>query len=579
MLRNYFLFLFIGFCFSTVVVAEDDHSLTLLINQAESLRTGDKKEFSRLLKQLEESAHSLNQEQKLRLDYLKSYDAINNQFDYQRGIKGFEAVLAQTDSIELKVKSLVILANLHNNLRDYNKSLEYLSDAEDVIKNNPSFELEKLIRITSLVIYNNLHKFELTSTLAKTLLKEDLNNRQKCLVRGLMLESDLNLNTYNKDFFDLTINDCRKSGELDTANVINFVFSEYLLRNNDLLNLKSFTRNNLDKEFVRQSNKLNSAFNYIDSELALSDKKYNEAVLFAKDAIAKESLIGAQRWILNSYRVLADSYKELKDYKNAHKYLSLFENKRYEYLDDEYNKLLAFQLAKQNTIEKERQIEALESKNQLLGLEQKLVKEESENNKLLILLLLSILLSLAYWAYRVKRYQVRLKRQSEIDVLTGVCSRHHFYMMCNKTLEYAKNTDKDVSFIMFDMDRFKSVNDDYGHLVGDWVLETAIAAARPHWRQNDIAGRLGGEEFALMLPTCDLTKAMEIAEKCRQAIESVDTSKSKHGNKFDISASFGVTTSKISGYELQDLIGDADKVMYQAKDSGKNRVLQMASQS
>lgn len=98
-----------------------------------------------------------------------------------------------------------------------------------------------------------------------------------------------------------------------------------------------------------------------------------------------------------------------------------------------------------------------------------------------------------------------------------------------------------MAFIIFDLDFFKQVNDNHGHIVGDWVLTNAVQAVKPLLRATDKFGRMGGEEFAIMLAGCDAQQAMAVAEDCRQAIEAMDCSPS--GAAFNVTASFGVADS------------------------------------
>lgn len=241
------------------------------------------------------------------------------------------------------------------------------------------------------------------------------------------------------------------------------------------------------------------------------------------------------------------------------------------YKNDQSSKQLAYQLVEHETESKQQKIEQLNQQNLLLKLEQDLAKKEAVNNRLVLALALVLLGTLAFWTYRIKRNQIRLRKQSQTDQLTGLSSRHHFYETAKAILQRSEQEKQDVGFILFDMDYFKSINDKYGHLVGDWVLQKTAEVVKTSCRQNDLAGRLGGEEFAIFLPACNLKKAQQLAEICRKAISQVDTTET--GYRFDISASFGVTSTQLSGYDLMELIADADKAMYSAKSKGRNQIV------
>src|SRR3546814_3277107 len=110
---------------------------------------------------------------------------------------------------------------------------------------------------------------------------------------------------------------------------------------------------------------------------------------------------------------------------------------------------------------------------------------------------------------------------------------------------------------MFDLDHFKSINDRFGHDTGDWALKKVAEHCRTFCRRVDHLGRLGGEEFAILLSGCDLRGAKRVAEDCRVRIASIDSQPS--GHRFLVTASFGVTASSLSGYDLAKLLSHADK--------------------
>ena len=123
---------------------------------------------------------------------------------------------------------------------------------------------------------------------------------------------------------------------------------------------------------------------------------------------------------------------------------------------------------------------------------------------------------------------------------------------------------------MSDLDYFKQINDKYGHAAGDWALRRTVEVCRNFLRSDDVFGRIGGEEFAILLPNCQSDKAYLVADICRDAIYQIDTEAS--GYSFKLSASFGIASTQISGYHLTKLVEDADTAMYQAKQQGRNRV-------
>jgi diguanylate cyclase (GGDEF)-like protein len=181
-----------------------------------------------------------------------------------------------------------------------------------------------------------------------------------------------------------------------------------------------------------------------------------------------------------------------------------------------------------------------------------------------------VLAFIGFWTYRIKRSQLRFMRLARRDGLTGIFNRQHFVKAAEQQLQYCRKTARQACLVLIDLDHFKLVNDTHGHAVGDRVLTRAVAACQELLRSTDIFGRLGGEEFGIVLPECTLEQVLERTERMRLAIATAAVGEDAPG--IPISASFGVATITRSGYELRQLLVDADDALYRAKREGRNRV-------
>jgi diguanylate cyclase (GGDEF)-like protein len=260
-----------------------------------------------------------------------------------------------------------------------------------------------------------------------------------------------------------------------------------------------------------------------------------------------------------------------KDYAGAFFYLKKFSEAEQINLDRENAKLLAIQKAKFETVEQNNRIALLNKENDLLKIRLALDTKSTENNRLTIALLTLVLILIFLWAYKTKLNQTKLRHMAETDELTGISNRHHFNQLAKTAIKYCFSNNQPLSFILFDLDHFKKINDSFGHQVGDWALQNAVKAASTVCRNNDVIGRVGGEEFGILLPGCSIQKAEQLAEDCRQALEALDSLES--GYAFKITASFGVADVKTCGYDFFKLFAGADAALYQSKDEGRNQVL------
>ncbi|WP_442583933.1 sensor domain-containing diguanylate cyclase [Mesorhizobium sp. ASY16-5R] len=167
--------------------------------------------------------------------------------------------------------------------------------------------------------------------------------------------------------------------------------------------------------------------------------------------------------------------------------------------------------------------------------------------------------------------QIELQQLATVDALTGALSRRAFRTSGERALALAQRHKYNLSLITFDIDHFKSVNDTHGHAAGDQVLAGVVAACLANLRQSDLFGRIGGEEFALLLPHTDRHAAVDVAEKLRSVIA---------GQRFElggvsrqVTASFGVSTLDIVSRTIDSLLAHADSALYEAKADGRNRVV------
>jgi diguanylate cyclase (GGDEF)-like protein/PAS domain S-box-containing protein len=167
--------------------------------------------------------------------------------------------------------------------------------------------------------------------------------------------------------------------------------------------------------------------------------------------------------------------------------------------------------------------------------------------------------------------QLELTLQAKTDSLTGLANRRHFLELAEQELARTKRYEKQLSVLIFDLDEFKSVNDTHGHQVGDNVLRMVGEVCRRSLREVDMAGRIGGEEFATLLPECDAKQAMEAAERLRQDIANA-VIPLEHGGALKFTASIGITTLASADANVDKLLELADKAMYEAKRSGRNRI-------
>lgn len=169
-----------------------------------------------------------------------------------------------------------------------------------------------------------------------------------------------------------------------------------------------------------------------------------------------------------------------------------------------------------------------------------------------------------------KMLQSRLEVLASTDALTGLPNRQAIMNRAEKEFACARQTQRPLSIVMIDVDHFKAINDQHGHAAGDHVLKEVGAICQDVLRGSDVIGRIGGEEFVLLLPGAPQASAEQVAERMRARLAGTQIKLNK--TEFNVTASFGVATLSDEDNTLQEMLDRADEAMYHAKHGGRNQV-------
>mgnify|MGYP003625916426 CR=1 FL=1 len=170
--------------------------------------------------------------------------------------------------------------------------------------------------------------------------------------------------------------------------------------------------------------------------------------------------------------------------------------------------------------------------------------------------------------------EIELRQIATTDWLTGALTRGAWTERAEAELARYQRRIQPLSLLLFDIDKFKSVNDTFGHPAGDRVIATLAETCMTNLRKPDLFGRFGGEEFVALLPETDIAGAVRLAERCRQAFEATGT-QLEDGQSLTCSVSIGAAEN-VAGAYLSDLIARADAALYKAKESGRNCTVSMS---
>ena len=323
---------------------------------------------------------------------------------------------------------------------------------------------------------------------------------------------------------------------------------------------------------------LNAAEQYLllllEATVAQTYEKHQEAVELInrahglEDKIAKKQLnkpIFAQ-----SYLLLANSYVEFKQFDKAYlakkSYFTYYQNFSW----GEHDKKVELLSEKYKTEQKLKNNELLVSQNKLKKLALKDSEDKNKAQQINTMLIIALMVVFLLIFFRQLKVRKQLLLLAKTDSLTNLPNRRCLFEQGQKLINNLPKVNYKLSVFIVDVDHFKKVNDQYGHDVGDKVLQKIAVFGNEVMRSRDIFARLGGEEFVAVLPDANSDEAKAISERLKEKVSDFDFS--YLGIKDSLSVSIGISTLSEALHEFEDLLHTADLAMYHAKSSGRNQV-------
>lgn len=378
------------------------------------------------------------------------------------------------------------------------------------------------------------------------------------------------------------------------------LIDEVIELNKQQQNLPSLAFAYLLKSYFIQKQRPEEALTYIAQSVALREKlgvgvdianayvhyanvlsnnnKLDKALVYALKAVdlteKSEDLSG--KW--DAYNVYAKLLNEKQQYKEAFEYMSkaertLLKKARLDITSEAARLSIQFDVRQQQLQNQfvEQQKMVLEERNALLE-SQVMLQTDIQKTQGWVLILLGLLLLFSLlFILLIYRLYFKTKLLASRDALTGLLNRRSILAIAHREFESSMRHQFGFSVLMLDIDNFKFINDNYGHEVGDITLKQTATTCLELLRKTDYLGRIGGEEFLFVLPHTQQTEALNLAERIRQAIK--DAFMQQQGPVNEVTVSIGV--SEKTGFEpttLDEIIHQADKALYEAKNSGRNRV-------
>jgi diguanylate cyclase (GGDEF)-like protein len=554
------------------VAAGEPEEAVVLLRQADSIKTANPSEFVSILDSLEARSVRLTQAQREYLQYLRAWKALNQGKD-QTVIPVLQEMIRTFSDQTLQFRARSTLMNLQEVTRHYEAAYSELNRVLEQLPRISDHGAREQALMNAAQLYRAVGQTDASLSYSQRVIDENWSGRGIC--RGgqqklAALYESGRLKTVGAEVQAGT-EACEKRGEFAYANEIRTHAAKLYISQDRLDDAIALLKAHYDEVLRTEYPRLIAQFDALLADAYRRKGYVALAQTFASNSLTRGLTSPYHESSVTAKRVLYEIAKERGDFKSALAFHEQYAAADRAWMDENGARQLAYDKVTDEALASKLQIAALTKQNQVLELQRALGVETLANSRLYAVLLITLVIFLGLWAYKTKRLQLHFMSLSRLDGLTGICNRHHFISQTQAALEHARQFQREVCIVLWDLDHFKAINDRHGHAMGDFVLQETVSKCRSHLQAHEPFGRFGGEEFSILLPGSGLEAARQRAEQLRMAITGISVGFGSA--ELRVSASFGIATTRSSGYELRQLLAHADSALYQAKSAGRNRVV------
>ncbi len=558
--------------FAAGALAAQPGGASELLKKADEERTANYPEFATLLATVEQQRDSLPPDDREHLQYLQAWKSAYDG-DTQTALARLTTLIDNSKDPTLRLRAGATAVNMLVFARHYEEAFTRLTTVLELLPQVTDGQARQQALLNAADLYRGVGQYDLSLSYAQQVIDANWGGRGVCKgseVKLLALYESGRLKSVGPQL-RAGVEECVKAGEPTYSGILRVVAAESYVNQNKLDEAIKLLRQYYDEVRGTLNTHLIAKWNSVLADAYRKKGLPALAQLFATYVTDAGGSAEFPEAMVTAYLVLYEVAKDRGDFRTALKYYEQYATEDKAYLTDSSIRHLAYQKVNHENIANKLQVDALNKQNHVLQLERELSSKAVEASRLYIALLGMTVLFIGLWAYRTKRSQLHFQTLSRLDGLTGISNRPHFIELAEKALEASRRTGEQLCIILCDLDHFKLINDKYGHATGDFVLKRTVAACKAHLKKHDLFGRFGGEEFAILLPSCGPEDARHRAEQLRAAIAAIAAYQGT--TKATVSASFGVATTSSSGHELGQLLAHADTALYEAKRTGRNRVM------
>ena len=543
------------------------------LQDAEGVLTRDHARLVILIEELRREQATLTPTQREHLQFLEAWSAAFAG-DYPKADRLFRALAEQAADPALSARALAMLVHDGFVSRRYEDAYvaAYRLMADLPAITDLTARREALGEVIQML--NSQQQYDLALKYAQEMKDAFPTGKGRCqaaLYEAQTLLHSGRLTSGSPRFRD-TIDACKAAGETLYSNALSIDWASFMVDNGQPSQAIDLLRQLAPSVQANGYRAQAAVLQAVLAQAYLAEGNDTQARQAARAALAAGDL-GTPGWATQTaYQVLYQMEKKAGHIAAALAYYENYVAREEAAMDDTKARALAYQMVKQEVLAKKLRLDALGKQNKILHLRQELEHKAAETARLYVALLLAAIAFIGLWLYRLKHSQMRFRRMARHDGLTGAYNRHHFLEDSTRVLTRLQKTGAPACLVVLDLDHFKRINDTYGHVAGDEVLKAAAQVVRRELRASDVFGRLGGEEFGILMPSCSSVQGVEIAERVRAALAASSISLDDRA-PITVSGCLGLGCTDAFGYTLRHLLTKADAALYQAKRGGRNQVV------
>ena len=542
------------------------------VAQVDAIRTKDHPRFVEMLGELHRDTAGLSTSGKRYLRFLDGWEA-NYEGRYTEAEAALRDVLAASPSDTLGVRATAMLMNNLTGQGKYAEAYAMATRAADTLPavTDPDARFSLLANLSQMMTFAGQPEQGLKY--ADLMLEATPAGQSPCqamVQKVTALEGSRQLTSHSAELLK-TIDTCTADRQPIFANTISLILVDRLFEEHKFKEaLAAIAR---ITPAIQASQYFPHLIDLASQRAQIYEEMGNatEARKAALETVAMNHPGDVNEALRFAYRVLYSIEKAQGHHAAALDYYEHYVVQDQGYLRDANVRNVAYEAARQHFLADKLETEGLSKENRILRLQQALDAKAVEASRLYIVMMSLVLLSIVFWMVRIKRSQLRFKGLSSCDGLTGIFHHQHFMSESERALRALEKRAGDGCLVFLDLDDFKQVNDTHGHAVGDAVLKHAVELFKGHLRKGDLLGRLGGEEFGMLLMDTPRLQGTLAAERIRLALAASPLVMDEVVVSF--SASIGLASTDMTGYDLQSLCRASDAALYRAKRMGRNRVV------